>query len=168
MNQSSVLAISTPSILPTLLNTKCNDCGFAFCRWCGAALSPTSMSMINNVMERIKVLKKQHPGLAEYVDGSARVIEDNTGILLYSQGDLSSLLASKPVRNKNFASQLHADLREGYEIRQQAVWNMDADAPDLGSLSLQDGRQALVQRGYTQDHKFTFTIVLAAGAPHIN
>jgi hypothetical protein len=171
MNQSTALAISAPStqsVLPTLLNTKCNDCGYAFCNHCGAALSPTSMSMIINVMGRIKLFKKQHPGLTEYLDSSTRIVEDIEGILLYSQGDTSGLLYLKPTPNKHFASQLFPSLREGYEIRQQAVWNMDADAPDLGSLYLQDGRQVLVQRGYIQDQRFTFTIFLAAGAPHIN
>ena len=76
------------------------------------------------------VLAKAKARVANYIkhaDGNGldpflMVVEDEFGVLVHTQGDLSFMMPSAPVQCQWFANQLNTEIKDQYERRQLGVW----------------------------------------------
>jgi hypothetical protein len=76
------------------------------------------------------VLTKAKERVANYIrnaDGNGldpfrMVIEDESGDLVHTQGDLSFLISAVPVLHQSLAGQLNTEIKNQYDRRQHAVW----------------------------------------------
>ena len=76
------------------------------------------------------VLTKAKARVANYIrnadvnglDPFLMVIEDESGDLVHTQGNLSFLMPGAPVLRQCFASQLNTEIKDQYDRRQLAVW----------------------------------------------
>ena len=97
------------------------------------------------------VLTKAKARVANYIryadvnglDPFLMVIEDESGDLVHTQGNLSFLMPAAPVLRQWFASQLNTEIKDQYDRRQLAVWQkmlVDGEqfqvAPNLNAAML--------------------------------
>jgi len=76
------------------------------------------------------ILTKAKARVANYIrnadvnglDPFLMVIEDESGDLVHTQGNLSFLMPAAPVLRQWFASQLNTEIKDQYDRRQLAVW----------------------------------------------
>jgi hypothetical protein len=116
------------------------------------------------------VLTKAKERVAKYIrnadvnglDPFRMMIENESGDLIHTQGDLAFLMRAAPVLHQSFAGQLNPEIKDQYDRRQRAVWQK----------MLVDGEQfqvapklnAAILPFLAEEERFTVTVFIPRAA----
>jgi hypothetical protein len=133
-------------------------------------LSPTTTPTITAQYAGLSselILTKAKTRVANYVrntpdanglDPFLLVIEDEFGDLVHTQGNLSFLMPSAPVRRQWFASQLNTEIQGEYDRRQLAVWqNVLRDGEQF---QVAPNLNAAILPFLAEEERFTVTVFI--------
>jgi hypothetical protein len=126
--------------------------------------SPITNAPLGRSLELI--LTKAKARVANYIrnadvnglDPFLMVIEDESGDLVHTQGNLSFLMPAAPVLRQWFASQLNTEIKDQYDRRQLAAWQKML--VDGEQFQVAPNLNAAILPFLAEEERFTVTVFI--------